>query len=161
MLRCGVHIYRLPTSGCAINCQFFKLATGIGLGMRLLTIHTIKDNEVCNTHNGHNQVLTLFLCKYFHCREYRMRKSGTHTVKYTTCLVSLTNIPHATTHQLRVVQGIRNGTHTNIATILLWAFYNNVQPLSFFLAGSGKSTILIASSKISFSPTCVSAEHSM
>ena len=77
-----------------LKYDFFKLATGVGLGMRLLTIHTIKDNEVCNTHNGHNQVLTLFLCKYFHCREYRMRKSDTHTVKYTTYLVHLTNMPH-------------------------------------------------------------------
>ena len=146
-----------------LKYHFFKLATGIGLGMRLLTIHTISKamKYVCNTHNGHNQVLTLFLCKYFHCREYRMRKSGTDTVKYTTCLVHLTNILHATTHQLRVVQGIRNGTHTNIATILLWASYNNAQPLCFFWARFGKTTILIASSKISFSPTCVSAEHSM
>ena len=53
------------------------------------------------------------------------------------------------------------GTHTTIAKLLLSASYNNVLPLSFFLTGSGKSTILIASSKISLSPTCVSAEHSL
>ena len=52
-----------------------------------------------HTHSRHCQVLTL-RCLPQNCREDRQRKCDIHAVKYTTCLVHHTNMPHHTTHQL-------------------------------------------------------------
>ena len=84
----------------------FKVVTRSGRGQDYNYPHTFKTTwYVYTTHNyKHCQALTL-LCFLPLCRGDRTRKSERHAVDYTTHLVYLANMPHATTHT--------NATHTH------------------------------------------------